>query len=557
MNPLTPSPDAPGRSVEIDLAAIRHNVATIKQKVAPAELLSVVKADGYGHGALPVAVAARQGGADLIGTAHLAEAIKLRQQGFDGPLIAWLHTPDAPFEEALVRDIRIGCSGWDLFLVIAAAKRANLTATVHLKLDTGLGRNGCSRGDWEKFFKDAAEAVELGYINVEGLFSHLAVAEDLEHPATEMQLDAFDAALELAESYGLKPRYRHIANTAGALGWPGARHNLVRVGLGTYGLSPFDEQGPEDLDLIPAMTVRARIANIKAVPTGHGVSYGLRYQTTADCNLALIPLGYADGIPRPSWQGPVLIEDKIYHSAGTVAMDQFVVDLSEHPDNDHIKVGHEAVLFGPPPAPSATEWALAAGTINYEIATRISVRGPRRYHNAEYRFDLENPEQTQQLAQQLAALLKPGDGIILVGELGAGKTTFTQGLAAGLGIAEQITSPTFVLARQHRNDEGTPLVHVDAYRLESTGELYDLDLEESIPESVTVIEWGKDKAEELFSSYLEIELVRAVGSPSDTTDFSEEDVAEPRQVIIRPFGYRFTSEQSQQDLAGLLKENTP
>lgn len=527
------------RSAEIDLAAVRHNVATLAEQVAPAKTMVVVKADAYGHGALPVALAAQAAGAEMIGTAHLAEALKLRAEGLQGDLIGWLHTPDAPFEEAVAADVQIGVSGWELPAITAAARKHGTTAKVHLKVDTGLGRNGCSLLDWPDLLAQAAAAVREGTIEVVGVFSHLAVSEDLTHPATPAQLANFEQALREVEDAGLNPRYRHIANSAAAIAWPQARYDLVRVGLSSYGLSPFADKTPADLGLIPAMTLRSRVANVKRVPTGTGVSYGWRYHTHEGSTLALIPMGYADGIPRPATAGPVQINGTTYHSVGTVAMDQFALDLAEHPDAPEIRIGDEAVLFGPEPAPSATEWADAAGTINYEVVTRIMPRTPRRYRNAEFRVTLPGAAATTALATRLARLLTAGDGVILSGELGAGKTTFTQGLATGMGIHAAITSPTFVLARHHENPTGAPLVHVDAYRLADAAELWDIDLDQSAPDAVTVVEWGRGKAEELFESWLDIELVRTVGATTDTTDFSDEDVDEPRELIIRPHGPRF------------------
>lgn len=546
-----PGDPAQARSAEIDLAAIRHNVATLVAKVAPAKTMVVVKADAYGHGALPVALAAQAGGAHLIGTAHLTEALKLRDEGLQGELAAWLHTVDAPFEEALAADIQIGISGWELPAVTAAARKLKTTALVHLKVDTGLGRNGCSLLDWPTLLRHAAEAEAAGTIKVVGIFSHLAASEELDHPATPHQLENFEQALNQAAAAGITPQYRHIANSAAAIAWPQARYDLVRIGLSTYGLSPFAEKTPAQLELIPAMTLRSRVANVKRVATGTGVSYGWRYHTHEGSTLALIPMGYADGIPRSASAGPVQIHGITYHAVGTVAMDQFALDLSEHQEAPEVNIGDEAILFGPEPAPSASDWADAAGTINYEIVTRIMPRTPRRYRNAELRFRLPTAAATTAVAARLATQLEPGDGLILSGELGAGKTTFTQGLAAGMGIDAAITSPTFVLARHHDNPAGIPLVHVDAYRLADAAELYDIDLDQSAPTSVTVVEWGRGKAEELFDSWLDIELIRATGTAAATTDFSEEDVDEPREMIIRPHGPRFASYAAIQALHGL------
>ncbi|MFB0833938.1 alanine racemase [Arthrobacter halodurans] len=365
------------RRAEIDLSAIRHNVRRVAELAAPAQVMAVVKADAYGHGALPVARAALEAGATWLGFAHVSEALAARDAGFTAPALAWLHTPDTAFSEAISRNIDLGVSGWELDRVAAAAESAARPARVHLKIDTGLGRNGCTPENWEALLGAAAAYQEDGLLRVVGVFSHLSVADEPDRVETDQQLDAFRTAVALAENAGFDLEVRHTANTPAILSRPDTHFDMVRLGLGMYGLSPFRDQTSEDLSLRPAMRLVARVANAKTVPAGQGVSYGLTYRTGHPTLLALVPLGYGDGVPRSATSGPVHIRGRLFRSCGRVAMDQFVVDMG--PDEDIAGlVGAEVVLFGDG-GPSADEWAESAGTINYEIVTRVSPRVPRVY----------------------------------------------------------------------------------------------------------------------------------------------------------------------------------
>jgi alanine racemase len=245
---------------------------------------------------------------------------------------------------------------------------------VHLKLETGLGRNGIAPDGWRTAFAEAARLERIGRLRVVALFSHLSNASAEEDREA---LAAFEDGIALAASVGLAPPLRHIAATHAAIALPEARLGCVRIGIGLYGLSPFADRSSADLGLRPAMTLRGSVAAIRRVSPGRGVSYGYDYRTDRETTLALIPLGYADGVPRQaSGVGPVSINGARFTVAGRIAMDQFVVDVGDHP----VAVGDEAVLFGDPTlgVPSADEWADAAGTINYEIVTRIGPRVPRR-----------------------------------------------------------------------------------------------------------------------------------------------------------------------------------
>ena len=370
------------RLATIDLAATRHNIASVARRVHPAAVMAVVKANAYGHGALQVAEAALEAGATWLGTAHVSEALALREAGFTAPILAWLHTPGAAFAAAIEAGVDLGVSGWELEPIIEAAAAAGATARVHLKIDTGLGRNGSPAHLWPSLLQRAKVAQDAGHLDVVGIFSHFAVADERERPETQEQLDNFAVALEQVSAAGLTPSVRHIANSPGLLSLPAARFDLVRCGLAMHGLSPFEDAPGSEWDLRPVMRLSTRVAAAKRVPAGQGVSYGLRWNSERETVLGLIPLGYADGIPRVAVDGPVQINGVVYPSIGRVAMDQFVVDLGPSADPEAM-VGAEAVLFGGEGEPAVEDWALASGTLNYEIVTRISERVPRRWINTE------------------------------------------------------------------------------------------------------------------------------------------------------------------------------
>lgn len=383
----------PERAALIDLGALAHNVRVLKQRCAPARLIAVVKADAYGHGAVPCARTAVAAGADLLGVAHVREALELRAAGIEAPVLAWLHTGFTDFDAALEAGVQLGVSGWDLEAAAEAAERTGRTAEVHLKIDTGLGRNGSTARDWPDFVARAAALQEQGLVDVVGIFSHLAVADEPDRAETGEQLRRFDEAVVAARAAGLEPQLCHLANTPGALTQdPALRRNLahdaVRVGLALYGLSPFAGRTPEELGLRPVMTFQTFVDAVKEVPAGQGISYGLRYRTERPTTLALIPAGYADGVPRVAEGGPVRIHPsgapaRTHPVVGRVAMDQMVVDLGE-PGLSDPALGYlhaPAVLFGSGENPPVQAWAEAAGTINYEIVTRISPRTDRVFLN--------------------------------------------------------------------------------------------------------------------------------------------------------------------------------
>jgi alanine racemase len=366
----------PRAVVEVDLDAISANVAVLRRCAPGAALLAVVKADAYGHGLVPAARAALAGGADWLGTALLQEAVALRHAGITAPILTWLWAPgDEDLADCVRGEVDVTASStWQLDGLRAAAHATGVRARVQLKVDTGLGRNGATVADWPLLVAEAARLQAQGTITVTGIWSHFAVADAPSSATNAAQCAAFDAALEVVGAAGLQPPLRHIANSAATLASPRAHYDLVRPGIAVYGVSPGGELGPpEDYGLRAAMALRARLVNVKRVPAGQGVSYGHEYVTERETTLGLVPLGYADGIPRAAGgRGPVLAAGRIRPIAGRVCMDQFVLDLGD----DAAAAGDEVVLFGSTERgePGAEDWAVAAGTIGYEIITRL---GPR------------------------------------------------------------------------------------------------------------------------------------------------------------------------------------
>lgn len=368
--------------IRVDLDAIRHNVARLRAGTS-AEVMAVVKGDAYGHGMVPVARAALDAGATWLGVCTLSEALALRAAGIEAPVLAWLLAPGLPLHDAVAADVDLSAASQELIgELVSAAKLAGRPARVHLKLDTGLNRGGATPGEWAALLDCAAVAQADGAIEVAGMWSHFACADTPGHESIDGQLSVFTEGLALAERLGLRPRWRHMSNSAAILTRPDAHFDLVRAGIAMYGLSPVPG---ERFGLRPAMTVRARVIRAKRVPAGAGVSYGHTYRTAAPATLAVVPLGYADGVPRAASNvGPVRLAGRNRTIAGRVCMDQIVLDCGD----DEVNAGDIAVLFGPGDEgePTADEWASALDTINYEIVTRMSsVRVPRTYVPADGR----------------------------------------------------------------------------------------------------------------------------------------------------------------------------
>ncbi|WP_433699783.1 alanine racemase [Nocardiopsis sp. CA-288880] len=366
----------------VDLDALTSNARLLRAHAGGTPLMGVVKADGYGHGMLPAARALIAGGASWLGTALIGEALQLRRAGITVPVLAWIIPPGEPVGEAVGADIDLGVSDRAVLdEVVSEARRLGRAARVQLKIDTGLNRGGVSAADWAELTEAAARAEDDGHLRVSGIWSHFACADEPGHPSIGLQLSNFHEALEIADKAGLTPEVRHIANSAALLTLPETRFDLVRGGIASYGLSPIPDFSLPGLR--PAMTLRSRVALTKRVGEGSGVSYGHRYVTDRETTLALVPLGYADGVPRAATnKGPVLLGDRVRTIAGTVCMDQFVLDVGD----DRVEAGEYAVLFGDPGeipgVPTAQDWAAVLDTIPYEIVTRVGARVPREYVGA-------------------------------------------------------------------------------------------------------------------------------------------------------------------------------
>jgi alanine racemase len=354
--------DRPLREARIDLTAIAHNVQTLRAAIATEHTMAVVKANGYGHGAVPVARAAIAAGADWLGVADIEEALRLRAAGIRSPILAWLHHPEANFADAIDAGVDIGVSYAEQLERVAAASAANtgMRARVQIKVDTGLGRNGADIAEWQALFSAAAKHERQGSVHVSGLFSHLANAGPDDNLA---QVTLMEQAIELAESVGLTPELRHLAATAGAISAPDSRFTLVRLGIGIYGLSPFDDLPAGQLGLRPAMELSGEIVAVDRDGSGTRV---------------VVPLGYGDGVPRHGSAGaPVSINGASYPLGQPLGFDSFTVDLGD----DIAWVGDRAVLFGDPSTgvPSVDDWAAGAETINYEVMTGLGAGIERSY----------------------------------------------------------------------------------------------------------------------------------------------------------------------------------
>ena len=355
-------------------------------------MIAVLKANAYGHGSVPVARTVLAAGASQIGVATLAEAFELRAGGIDAPIIAWLHAfdPDEAvpvFAEAVKLGIELGVStSAQLRAVAEAALRADELAVVAVKVDTGLNRGGFAQDDWRKAFADLANAEAAGAVRVRAVFSHLANADRPEYHTNAEQARGLREAVSLAREAGLDPKLVHLANSPAVLTRPKALvdglpvFNATRPGVAVYGLSPI---AGRDFGLIPAMTLTARVGLVKRIEAGDGVSYGHDFVAHAPTALALLPIGYADGLSRAlAGKFEVSIGGKRYPGVGRVCMDQVMVDLG--PGEPAVREGDIATLFGPGKDGEQTvdDWAKAAGTINYEIVTQIRGRVRLRHVNA-------------------------------------------------------------------------------------------------------------------------------------------------------------------------------
>ena len=374
--------------VIVDLGAIESNIKHLMAK-AGKPALAVVKADAYGHGLLPVAKKAIEAGATWLGVALLEEALTLRENGIAAPIIAWLTPISDDFKSAVENEIDIAIPSIEhLQLLIEAGIAAGKTPRVHLEVDTGMSRGGALL-EWIELLQVAANAQSSGKVKIVGIWSHFARADEPGHSFNQEQRERFAKAINNAKSLGIVPEITHLSNSAATLNDPDSHLDLVRLGIAMYGLSPDVEKmgDSEKLQLRPALTLRAKVHLVKDVPAGSQVGYGGTATTNVDTKLAVIAMGYADGIPRNANSiAGVLIGNKMAPIIGRVSMDQFVVDLGKE---SQARAGDWAYLIGSPKGDSYTftncysadSWAAACGTINYEIVTRIAPRVARVYLN--------------------------------------------------------------------------------------------------------------------------------------------------------------------------------
>ena len=369
-------------TASVDLDAIAHNVATLREHAGSAAVMAVVKADGYGHGATPVARAALAAGATEIGVATIDEALALRRDGITEPVLAWLHSPNTDFAPALLADVQLAVSSpRQVDDVVAAVRRTGRTATVTIKADTGLNRNGVGATGYPEVLAALLRARADDAVRVHGIMSHLVHGDEPDHPLNDLQAERLTDMVAAARDRGLRFPVVHLSNSPAVLTRPDLAFDMVRPGIAVYGLSPLPERG--DMGLRPAMTVTCPIVLTRSLKAGDGVSYGHTWIARHDTTVALIPVGYADGVFRNlSGRIEVSINGRRYPGVGRICMDQFVVDLG--PGATGVTAGDEAILFGPGDGgePTAQDWAESLGTINYEVVTSPRGRIVRRYRGA-------------------------------------------------------------------------------------------------------------------------------------------------------------------------------
>jgi alanine racemase len=353
----------------VDTGALAHNVAVLRQAAGSALVMAVVKANAYGHGAVECARAFAAAGVDWLGVADLGEALELREAGVTTRVLAWLHAPGETFELAARYDVTPAVS--DLAQLEAAAAAG--VRAVHLCVDTGLSRNGAVESEWPALFDRAAQLHDV--LPVEGLMSHLSNTSPEEDGR---QLASFLRASAALGERGIEPPLRHLAASAAALHYAGSHGTMVRLGLAAYGLSPFPDRTSADLGLRPAMTMTAPVTSIKRVPAGEGVSYGYLFRPERDTTIAVVPVGYSDGIDRAaSDRASVTIGRRTYRVRGRIAMNALVIDVGDDP----VEVGDEVVLFGDPALgrQGAEDWARASGGITWDVVASLAARLPRSW----------------------------------------------------------------------------------------------------------------------------------------------------------------------------------
>jgi alanine racemase len=382
---ITPISLTPGVLAEavVDLGAIEHNVRVLREHARNAQVMVVVKADGYGHGATQVARAALAAGAAELGVATVDEALALRADGVTAPVLAWLHPPGIDFAPALLADVEIAVSSVrQLDEVLDAGRRTGRTATLTVKVDTGLNRNGVAPAQYPAMLTALRHAVADDAIRLRGLMSHMVYADAPDKPINDIQAQRFSEMRVHARDQGVRFEVAHLSNSSATMVRPDLTLDLVRPGIAVYGLSPVPERG--DMGLVPAMTVKCPVALVKSVAAGEGVSYGHEWIAPHDTTVALLPIGYADGVFRSlGGRLDVLINGRRRPGVGRVCMDQFLVDLGPGPVD--VAEGDEAILFGPGTRGESTaqDWADLLGTIHYEVVTSPRGRITRTYREAE------------------------------------------------------------------------------------------------------------------------------------------------------------------------------
>ncbi|MDV3127421.1 alanine racemase [Mycobacterium sp. 21AC1] len=373
---LTPSASA---QAVVDLGAIEHNVRLLCEHAGKAQVMAVVKADGYGHGAVPVARTALAAGAAEIGVATIGEAMALRAGGITAPVLAWLHPPATDFAPAVAADVEVAVSSLrQLDDLLAAVHRTGRTAVVTAKVDTGLSRNGVSAADYPALLAALGRARLDGAIRLRGIMTHLVHGDDPDNPFNDLQAQRLTDMRDHARDQGVPFEVTHMCNSPAAMTRPDLAFDMVRPGIAVYGLSPIPGLG--DMGLRPAMTLKCPVALVRSVRAGDGVSYGHLWVADRDTTLALLPIGYADGVYRSlSGRFEVLINGRRRRAVGRVCMDQFVVDLG--PDASDVTEGDDAILFGPGTQgePKAQDWADLLDTIHYEVVTSPRGRVTRTY----------------------------------------------------------------------------------------------------------------------------------------------------------------------------------
>ncbi|MFF3559342.1 alanine racemase [Streptomyces sp. NPDC002574] len=361
---------ADGAELSLDPAAIAANTRFLAARAT--RLMAVVKADGFGHGAAEAASAALGAGATSLGVASVEEALLLRGAGFRVPVLSWLNPVDAAFDEALRAGVSLAVPGSaHLAAVVRAAARTRRPARLHLQLDTGMGRDGAEPAAWPELCRRAREAEADGLVRVVGVMSHLGCADTPGDPCTDRALALFRAAVATAAEAGLRPRWRHLAATSATLTDPRTRFDLARVGAGLFGIDPTGTTR-----LRPALTLTAPVVSVRAVPAGARAGYGHAWSAERRTHLALLPVGYADGLPRTaSGRAEVLLGGRRCRVAGRISMDQVIVDTGDRP----AVPGEIATVFGPGDRgePTVREWARWSGTLEHEIVTGLGTR-PRR-----------------------------------------------------------------------------------------------------------------------------------------------------------------------------------